>query len=116
MALPNVSSGQPHVAAHNNERAVINALQAVTDPDFMQALSDYVAGMLPPETGPVEISHISGLVDALAGKSNTGHTHSAADVGAIPSGDVARIVRLTQAEYDALTPKVTTTLYVIVGA
>lgn len=30
-------------------------------------------------------------------------------------GNVASIVRLTQAEYDALTPKVATTLYLIVG-
>lgn len=31
------------------------------------------------------------------------------------STDVGRIVKITQAAYDALTPKVATTLYLIVG-
>lgn len=31
MTLPNVSSGQPHVAAHNAERAAINALEQEVD-------------------------------------------------------------------------------------
>jgi len=36
------------------------------------------------------------------------------DVGdVVESATIANIVSLTQAEYDALTPKVTTTLYVI---
>lgn len=40
---------------------------------------------------------------------------SAADVDAIPAGDITIIDVMTQAAYDALTPKVATTLYVIVG-
>lgn len=40
------------------------------------------------------------------------HTHS----GMVTSSTVAEIVTLTQAAYDALNPKVTTTLYVITGA
>lgn len=38
---------------------------------------------------------------------------TAANVGAIPSGDVKSIVYLTQAEYSALATKVSTTLYLI---
>lgn len=38
MALPNVVPGPGHVNMHNNERALLNALQALTDPDFKAAL------------------------------------------------------------------------------
>lgn len=40
---------------------------------------------------------------------------NAADVGAIPAGDITLIDVVTQAEYDALVTKVPTTLYVIQG-
>lgn len=39
MALPNVAQGDPHVAAHNNERQLLNKLQDLSDPDFAQGLS-----------------------------------------------------------------------------
>lgn len=38
MALPDVASGGPHVASHNEERHMINALQDITDPVFLAAL------------------------------------------------------------------------------
>lgn len=38
MALPNVASGDPHVLAHNNERAAINALSTLTDPVLKSGL------------------------------------------------------------------------------
>lgn len=40
---------------------------------------------------------------------------TAADVDAIPAGDITVIDVITQAAYDALPTKVATTLYVIVG-
>lgn len=38
MSLPNVAQGDPHVAAHNAERAMINALQNLDDATFLTAL------------------------------------------------------------------------------
>jgi len=40
MTLPDVAQGDPHVAAHNNERHLINAIQNVTDVDFASNLAD----------------------------------------------------------------------------
>lgn len=86
---------------------------------------------------------ISGLTAALAGKSDTSHTHAWADItgkpttfapavhshaisdttglqaaldGKIPnSGGISTILAITQSAYDALATKDTTTLYVITG-
>ena len=53
---------------------------------------------------------------ALNGKADTGHTHTAAEVGAVASdGTITKAVRITQAEYDALPVKDPTTMYVIGG-
>jgi hypothetical protein len=49
------------------------------------------------------IADTTGLQVALDGKATTGHTHA------------STWVQLTQAQYDALTPKNPSTLYVIVG-
>ena len=54
---------------------------------------------------------------ALNGKADTGHTHTAAEVGAVASdGTITKAVRITQADYDALPVKDPTTMYVIGGA
>lgn len=46
MILSDVTVGDPHVDAHNAERALINAIQAIIDPDFSQALLDFVAAQV----------------------------------------------------------------------
>lgn len=54
---------------------------------------------------------------ALAGKADVGHTHTAAEVGAVAGdGTIATIVRLSQAAYDALPERDQFTMYVIGGA
>lgn len=54
---------------------------------------------------------------ALEGKADVGHTHTAAQVGAIASdGTITKAVRITQAAYDALPVRDPFTLYVIGGA
>lgn len=76
---------------------------------------------------------ISGLTSALNGKANTSHTHAISDTtglqtaldgksgtshghtGMVTSSEITVIRQLTQAQYDALSPKVSTTLYVVVG-
>lgn len=50
---------------------------------------------------------------AMVGARASDWMPSAADVGAIPSGSVQAIQAVTQAEYDALTSKSSTTLYLI---
>jgi hypothetical protein len=88
--LPNVSQGQPHVQAHNDERAKINAVANLSDEDFKSALDG--------EYSPLD------------------HTHTAADVGAIPSGEVGSFEVVTQAEMDALiagSSTVATRVYVV---
>lgn len=59
-------------------------------------------------------SGLVGGVSSVNGKTG-GVTLTPADVGAIPAGDITLIDVLTQAAYDALTPKVATTLYIIQG-
>lgn len=39
MALPDVTRANPHVAAHNDERHLINSLQNVNDSTFVAALN-----------------------------------------------------------------------------
>lgn len=46
MALPNVAQGDPHVAAHNNERQLLNKLQDLSDPEFAQGLSATIEAAL----------------------------------------------------------------------
>lgn len=54
---------------------------------------------------------------ALALKSDTTHTHTAAQVGSIASdGTITTLVRITQTAYDALPERDPATLYVIGGA
>src|SRR6478736_7962669 len=38
MTLPDVAQGDPHVAAHNDERELINALQTLTDETFVDGI------------------------------------------------------------------------------
>src|SRR6478736_2067564 len=45
MSLPNVAKGDPHVAAHNAERALINKIQDLSDPTFSTELTTLIASM-----------------------------------------------------------------------
>lgn len=75
MSLPDVAIGGQHVEAHNEERALINALQNVTDPDFLAALLIFVASKVESEnfspTGSWDFTGatVSGiaLLDAIQG-------------------------------------------------
>jgi hypothetical protein len=67
------------------------------------------------------ISDITGLQAALGGGGVITHTHALADVTGLSaalaerptSATITNIVSLTQAAYDALSPKSSTTLYII---
>lgn len=50
MALPPVAAGDPHAAAHNNERTLINTIQDVTDPTFKAALDAEISTIAPVES------------------------------------------------------------------
>lgn len=69
---------------------------------------DYTAGMVGALSADTEIPNVPSW--ALQAEKPT---YTAAEVGAVPAGDVHTIVFVTQAEYDALTAKTTTTLYLI---
>lgn len=43
--LSNVAKGDPHVAAHNDERQLINAIQSVTDPAFSTIISTMISDL-----------------------------------------------------------------------
>ena len=60
--------------------------------------------------GTAGVSSFKGRSGAVAPQSGD---YTAAMVGAIPSGDVAAVRAVTQAEYDALTQKDPATLYLI---
>jgi hypothetical protein len=63
------------------------------------------------QTGAVVLTASS--VGALASGDDVSELNN--DAGYVASSDVSDIVKLTQAEYDALSPPVATTLYIVVG-
>jgi hypothetical protein len=63
------------------------------------------------QTGAVALTASS--VGALASGDDVSELNN--DAGYVASSDVSDIVKLTQAEYDALSPPVATTLYIVVG-
>lgn len=67
------------------------------------------------EAAPVQ--SVNGQTGAVTGLAETGDNVSGFtnDAGYVASADVDTIVQLTQAEYDALSPPVATTLYIVVG-
>lgn len=44
MSLPDIDRNAPHVAAHNNERHALNALQNFTDSEFVDNLTGWLTG------------------------------------------------------------------------
>ena len=71
--------------------------------------------------GTQPMSSVEGLALALEGKQPSGSYASAAqgakaDSAVQSNGSVLNVISMTQADYDALVPKVATTLYVIVPA
>lgn len=66
---------------------------------------------------PPQVQSVNSRTGAVTGLSEPGDNVSdfTNDAGYVASADVDTIVQLTQAEYDALSPPVATTLYIVVG-
>lgn len=73
MALPPVAAGDPHAAAHNSERDLINDIQDVVDPTFKAALDEEISTIAPVESVNGQIGPV--VLDA-------------ADVGAATPADI----------------------------
>ena len=63
----------------------------------------------------VDVSDTTQSAQGSTKRATVAQIKAAASVGHVASADVDTIVQLTQAEYDALSPPVETTLYIVVG-
>jgi len=63
MTLPDVAQGDPHVAAHNNERHLLNAVQTLTDATFVGKLSSSYATVSDSDGAPLTDQRVRVVVD-----------------------------------------------------